>query len=172
MLRQLGFGLLSCLSITFVMAAIPVKADQIVGRASVVDGDTIEIAAQRIRLNGIDAPESWQVCEDGARKPYRCGREAAFALDDFLSRSQPTRCLAQGKDRYGRIVADCTRADGASVNSWLVRHGWAIDWRLYSKGAFSAEQMAAESTHAGIWRGTFELPCEVRASRWKRRPAC
>ncbi|WP_050579584.1 hypothetical protein [Rhizobium leguminosarum] len=89
MLRQLGFGLLSCRSITFVMAAIPVKADQIVGRASVVDGDTIEIAAQRIRLNGIDAPESWQVCEDGARKPYRC----MFSLEGGFRAARPASLI-------------------------------------------------------------------------------
>ena len=33
------------------------------GRASVIDGDTIEIRGERIRLNAIDAPESAQLCE-------------------------------------------------------------------------------------------------------------
>ena len=34
------------------------------GVASVIDGDTIEIHGTRIRLNGIDAPESGQLCQD------------------------------------------------------------------------------------------------------------
>ncbi|WP_246726396.1 thermonuclease family protein [Rhizobium leguminosarum] len=74
-------------------------ADQLIGRASVIDGDTIEIAGQRIRLNGIDAPESWQACRDAAGRPYRCGKDAAFALDEFLSKSRPIRCVGHGKDR-------------------------------------------------------------------------
>ncbi|MDE8761993.1 MULTISPECIES: thermonuclease family protein [Rhizobium] len=166
------FGLLPFFLISLGSTSIPAETQQLLGRASVVDGDTIEIGGRRIRLNGVDAPESWQVCQDGARKPYRCGKEAAFALDDFLSKSRPTSCKAHDTDRYGRVVADCTRADGTSVNSWLVRHGWAIDWVRYSKGAFKADQIAAKSAHAGIWRGTFELPCQARASKSKRKSAC
>jgi endonuclease YncB( thermonuclease family) len=54
-------------------------ASEIAGRASIIDGDTIEIPGQRIRLFGIDAPESRQTCE--ANGPtYRCGQQAALGL--------------------------------------------------------------------------------------------
>ncbi|MFB9794499.1 hypothetical protein [Shinella granuli] len=55
-----------------------VLAEDIVGRASVIDGGTIEISGERIRFNGIDAPESWQICQDEDGADYRCGKEAAM----------------------------------------------------------------------------------------------
>nr|WP_245510014.1 thermonuclease family protein [Rhizobium leguminosarum] len=153
-------------------SSVSAGAEQFLGRASVIDGDTIEIAGQRIRLNGIDAPESWQACHDAAGRPYRCGKDAAFALDEFLSKSRPIRCVGHGKDRHRRVVADCFRADGQSVNSWLVRQGWAIDWFRYSKGVFRGDQAIAQAARAGVWRGSFEIPCEARAARLKRRATC
>jgi succinoglycan biosynthesis protein ExoI len=146
--------------------------DEIVGHANVIDGDTIEIGGQRIRLNGIDAPESWQLCRDGSNESYRCGKEAAFALDGFLAASRPTTCLRRGQDRYGRVVADCFRADGEAVNQWLVRSGYAVDWARYSHGEFAADQDAAKAKRLGIWRGGFEMPCVARANQANRPPAC
>ena len=55
------------------------------GVASVIDGDTIEVHGQRIRLHGIDAPESRQLCRlDG--KPWQCGKDAANALAEKIAR--------------------------------------------------------------------------------------
>ncbi|MFB2605822.1 thermonuclease family protein, partial [Rhizobium phaseoli] len=62
------FGLLPFFLISLGSTSIPAETQQLLGRASVVDGDTIEIGGRRIRLNGVDAPESWQVCQDGAKK--------------------------------------------------------------------------------------------------------
>lgn len=67
-------------------------ADDIVGRASVIDGDTIEIGGTRIRFDGIDAPESRQTCRDAAGAKYRCGQQSALALDKFRAVSRPTIC--------------------------------------------------------------------------------
>lgn len=69
------------------------------GRATVIDGHTFGIQGQRMWLNGVDAPESWQVCKDGAGGDYRCGKEAAAALDVFLSKSRPTTCIELDRDR-------------------------------------------------------------------------
>ena len=143
-------------------------ADAVTGRASVIDGDTIEIHGQRIRLNGVDAPESRQLCQDSNGKEYRCGQAAALALDDYLAAGRPTRCVEVDRDRYRRIVADCFRADGASVAAWLVRNGHALDWPRYSKGRYVDDQQTARQVKVGIWRGLFVEPWEWR--RGKRLP--
>ncbi|PWE54029.1 nuclease [Metarhizobium album] len=159
--------------ILFALCAAPAgAAETIVGRASVIDADTIEIRGERIRLNGIDAPESWQRCEDGAGGEYRCGKDAAAALDAFLAASRPTSCIVVDHDRYRRAVADCVRADGSSVNGWLVANGWAVDWVRYSHDRFASEQSSAQTKKLGIWRGQFQLPCMARAERTGNKPAC
>ena len=145
------------------IASSPVFAGaSIVGRASVIDGDTIDIQGERIRFNGIDAPESRQLCSDKDGVDYRCGRASADALDAYLAASRPTRCETRNRDRYKRFVADCYRADGQSVSSWMVRNGLALDWPRYSKGAFAADQAAAQASMSGIWQGKFTLPWEWR----------
>lgn len=137
----------------------------LVGRASVIDGDTIDIAGTRIRLHGIDAPESSQTCRDTAGKEYRCGQQAALALDVYLAQSRPTRCEPKGVDRYGRTIASCYRSTGDDVAAWLVTSGNALDWPKYSKGQYAAQQKHAQDEHAGIWVGEFTPPWEWRRSK-------
>jgi endonuclease YncB( thermonuclease family) len=140
------------------------SAETLVGRASVIDGDTIEIHGERIRFNGIDAPESTQLCADGGGRMYRCGARSAEALSQWLAVSSPTSCEFVERDQYGRFVGNCTRSDGASVQPWLVRNGHAMDWPRYSNGVFAKEQSAAKAEKIGIWQGQFEPPWEWRAA--------
>jgi endonuclease YncB( thermonuclease family) len=72
-------------------------ADDLTGRASVIDGDTLEIHGARIRLWGIDAPESDQLCRNRSNEHYRCGQKAANDLDTFIAR-RPVKCVEVGRD--------------------------------------------------------------------------
>ena len=93
-------------------------------------------------------------------------------LDRFLEASRPTRCEFVERDRYRRFVGVCFRTDGAEVNRWLVENGLAVDWSRYSGGAHADAQDKARGRALGIWRGTFQLPCEARAQRLKQAPSC
>ena len=131
----------------------------IIGVASVIDGDTIEIHGQRIRFHGIDAPESRQVCQrDG--EPWRCGTAASNALADWIGR-RTVECEDRGRDRYKRVIASCT-VDGVSVEAWLVGNGWALDYERYSGGDFASEQARAKAERRGVWASEFEPPWEWR----------
>jgi endonuclease YncB( thermonuclease family) len=153
--------LLACAALAISVPARTGAEALLIGRSSVIDADTIEIKGERIRLNGIDAPESAQLCRNSRDKNYRCGALASEALNDFLAASRPTRCRFVSRDRYGRFVGDCYRADGASVAELLVLSGWAFDWLRYRKGAYADEQAHARAMRLGIWSGTFTYPLDT-----------
>jgi endonuclease YncB( thermonuclease family) len=118
----------------------------------VVDGDTLEIHGARIRLWGIDAPESSQLCRGGDSLQYRCGAKAANDLDAFIAR-RPVNCLPISLDQYGRTVATCS-VGGADLGDWLARNGLALDWPKYSKRKYDAAPREAEQAGRGIWVGS------------------
>ncbi len=148
------------LMMLFVIFPYDAAAD-IVGRPSVIDGDTIEIRGQRVRLSGIDAPESKQLCKVDGR-PYRCGQQAALALADKIG-ERTVRCEERDIDRYGRIVAVCYLG-GEDLNAWMVIHGWAVAFRRYSIDYVDEEEKARQA-HRGIWQGEFLVPWEWRSAR-------
>ncbi len=131
----------------------------IVGRASVIDGDTIEIQGQRIRLHGVDAPEKGQPCFDASGNIYRCGQVAAMALDHLIGAS-PVSCRERDTDRYGRTVAICA-VRGVDIEAWLVRNGHAFAYRRYSSDYIGAEQ-EAKNNRRGLWAGHTQAPWEWR----------
>lgn len=137
----------------------PDAAGSVAGRASVIDGDTLEIHGTRIRLVGIDAPESRQTCQDRSGTEYRCGQRAALALADRIGAS-PIACSVAGQDRYGRSLATCASA-GLDVGEWLVSSGWALAYRQYSPAYVGAEERA-KAAGAGVWQGEFAPPWQWR----------
>jgi endonuclease YncB( thermonuclease family) len=141
----------------------------------VVDGDTLIVDGTRVRLFGIDAPESKQSCnKDGG--PYACGAASKQALERRIGGSN-VRCTVKSNDMYGRSVAICyapslkgagsgnngSTADASEdLNAWMVANGWAVSYRRYSKAYVGLEE-EAQAAQRGIWAGSFEVP-----DAWRR----
>ena len=102
----------------------------ITGPARVIDGDTIEVVGQKVRLYGIDAPESRQTCErDGVTWP--CGTESSAKLRELIGAGK-VRCLGSGQDRYGRLIAVCLKGE-ININATMVAAGLALAYRRFPR---------------------------------------
>jgi endonuclease YncB( thermonuclease family) len=132
------------------VAAAPRRT--IVGRAWVIDGDTIDVARVRIRLVGIDAPESDQTCGDADGRRWFCGHAATHALIGHLVK-QTLHCADHGLDRYRRTLAVCTLPDGADVNAWLVQQGWALTYHSSLYRTQEAEARVAKRAYG--WAASY-----------------
>lgn len=133
----------------------------IVGLAVAIDGDTIEISGQRIRLHGIDAPETAQWCGVGGHT-WPCGRSATAHLSEIIA-GRPVSCAPRGVHRE-RVVATCT-VQGRDVARLMVERGMALDWPQYSGGAYKEAEFAARMAGAGLWKGDFVPPWIWRKNR-------
>ncbi len=130
--------------------------------AHVIDGDSLRLGKHMVRLWGIDAIEGRQTCtRDGGRWP--CGREAAQALRAYID-GRRVSCRVRDVDVHERLVARCTVA-GQDLARWMVRQGWALDYRRYSDGAYAGDQAHAERLRRNLWSGGFEPPARYRARR-------
>ena len=138
----------------------PVIAD-VVGSARVIDGDTLEISGQRIRIHGIDAPEGRQTCTRG-QTIWLCGKKAAKAMI-ALVRGSEVKCEAIDTDRYGRIVGKCF-ANGRDVGEALVMDDLALAYRQYSTDYIQVEA-SAKAARRGLWAGEFVAPWDWRKGK-------
>lgn len=124
----------------------------------VTDGDTIEIAGQRIRLTGLDAPEWDQTCGTSSGGIWDCGLAAATRMRE-LARGRVLTCMPEGHDRYARLLALC-RDGETDVAEALVGEGLAV-----STGRYGAAESAARAARRGLWQGDFVAPAQWRASK-------
>lgn len=136
------------------------------GTATAVDGDSLVVDGQKVRLFGIDAPEFTQTCtRDG--ETWECGKAAKEQLSALVSGAH-VECRQLATDGFGRAVSTCV-AGSEDVNRTMVEHGWAVAYREFSTDYVGAEQQAKRNGQ-GIWGGSFELPSDFRSSQQPKQP--
>ena len=164
------FLVISISLIFFFLTYNDVKSQElkiISGIAKVIDGDTIRIEKNKIRLYGIDAPEKKQTCKKiwlsisflSFSKSYPCGEISTNKLKIKIN-NKFIICKSHDKDRYNRYIAECYK-DESNINRWMILNGYAVAYKKYSK-KFVAQENLAKKEKLGLWAGTFEMPWEWR----------
>ena len=131
----------------------------------IIDGDTIILNSEKIRFYGIDTPEIKQTGTDNNGQPYSCGIKATLELKKIIG-SRKVSCIKKSKDRYKRSISICY-VDGNDINSLMVKKGWALAYRKYSK-KYVKDEFIAKSNKAGMWSGDFIEPWKWRRMKNKK----
>ncbi|QDL96296.1 nuclease [Rhodopseudomonas palustris] len=132
---------------------------EIAGVPLVIDGNTVEIRGTKIRLRGIDAPETDQLCVDEKGTGWTCG---LAARDELVKRfgEKPWTCQVAGHDKHGRSLGSCA-VNAESVEEWMVRSGWAMAL-VGSARVYEASEVIARDAQSGMWSGAFIAPSDWR----------
>lgn len=140
---------------------LPVMADPS-GVIRVVDGDTVRVGEQTVRLHAIDAPEVDQLCGDAQSPAWPCG---AWVKDQTVAlfEGKSAQCDTVETDRYGRIVAKCF-VDGRDIGETLVSAGLAFAYRQYGLD-YDLEEKAAAVNRRGLHGTGVMSPAAFRAAQ-------
>ncbi|HWK33445.1 MAG TPA: thermonuclease family protein [Hyphomicrobium sp.] len=169
--RPVAFALVGVASLA-VLSSIPPRATvarsvhnagALVGAARIIDGDTLDVAGERVRLEGIDAPEMTQTCGRNSSGAWKCGVAAAGRLAELV-RGHTVTCENRGHDKYGRMLGICF-VKGRDINAEMVREGLAWAFVRYSQ-TYVHEEAQARAARAGIWQGEAAPAWEYREHRW------
>ena len=122
----------------------------------VKDGDSFVLNGEEVRLWGVDAMELSQFCQKD-RRDYPCGQLAKVHLQNLIGRHD-LRCERMpAAKKETRTVARCFIGD-LDVGREMVRAGWAIDYRYFSKGFYAEAENQAREQKNGVWEGRFQQP--------------
>lgn len=123
---------LTAFAATAILATpVALAAEPLMGRASAIDGDALEIHKVRVRLEGIDVTEYRQTRKmKGAGEMVCCGQKVAFFLADMIG-GRTVSCTKEGRDHCGWTLAYCEVA-GQNIIAAMVRAGWALAFQRYN----------------------------------------
>ena len=117
------------------------------------------------RLDGASLPQPDALCEANSGT-WRCGETAWTALQEHATSGRvdcrPLVSLSVSMSTTDTLPAECT-VNGASLNAWLVRYGWALADDSPA-APFQEEETQAQQEALGIWRDGFMPPQKWRAA--------
>lgn len=146
------------------VSPIELPTDLVGKVVGVSDGDTITVLVDKkpikIRLEGIDAPESKQ----------SFGNRSKQALSDLVF-GKVVIVKKTGEDRYGRSLGFVSR-DGIDINATMLQEGWAWHYKKYNRDSRLADlELQARAAKRGLWSESNPLaPWDFR-DRQKPKPA-
>ena len=152
-MKTIAIAFVACLACSLAQAA------DLSGVPRIVDGDTLAIGATKVRLEGIDAPETDQVCLNANGDRWTCGIDARDQLAAHIA-GRDIKCSSHGIDAYRRTLATCYLA-GEDLNGWMVQQGWALAYVKYSSAYLQVEE-DARANQRGLWQGAFIAPWDWR----------
>tara|TARA_B100000686_G_scaffold343837_1_gene425346 strand:+ start:692 stop:1216 length:525 start_codon:yes stop_codon:yes gene_type:complete len=160
-MRKLSLILLGTIILTLI-PNLSISAKNIIqGRALVLDGDTIRIGNKKIRFSGIDSPESFyrgkkQYCYLNKKK-ISCGDLAKRKLKEKIKNNQISCNIENNKDFFKRLLGECF-LNNISLSKFMVRNGYAFDYKKYSKSKYAKDEKYAKDNKLGLWLMKFEYP--------------
>ena len=152
-LKTIVIAFIACLTCSLAQAA------DLSGLPRIVDGDTLAIGATKVRLEGIDAPETDQICLNANGGHWTCGIDARDQLAAHIA-GRVISSSSNGTDAYKRTLAICSLA-GEDLNAWMVQEGWALAYVQYSS-AYRLVEENARTNQRGLWKGAFIVPWDWR----------
>lgn len=137
----------------------------------IIDGDTVDFANGRVRVVGIDAPDddlaqlkamSTEVLRGLANRDG--GMDCSVSMFDYALRHEK-QCRTDPKS-YGRLNLACRfPANKASVGATMVAQGYAVDYRVFSGGAYVDLMQKAAARRAGLWGVDYEAMRQLAVRR-------
>jgi len=123
------------IGLALIAAAVLLTREQgepavLAGQASVIDGDTVRVAGQKVRLQGLAAPELSE------------GGHAATAALIRIVKGRQVSCELDGTVTYDRVVGICY-VEGKDVAAELVKRGLARDCEHFSGGRYKELETAS-----------------------------
>ncbi|MCP8892291.1 thermonuclease family protein [Sphingomonas faeni] len=128
----------------------------------IIDGDTVDFTNGRVRIVGIDAPDDdlpvlKKLSSDALRglSSRDGGMDCSVSMFDYALRRE-NQCRTNPKS-YGRLNLACRfPANKASVGASMVAQGYAVDYRVYSGGAYVDLMRKAAAQRVGLWGVDYE----------------